>query len=210
MDNVKEYESQIVDLENFFKKELKAFNDVVADESKPEPETPEQEQAEYVVPSLLSPVMKGALMQGLTQELVQASLWKSLANQMQRLGFFGTQKYFTKESAEELGHYQLIVDFMNDLGDMADVPAIEAPTAKAEEIGDALVIAYNKEVEVYNLYKSIYALAVAQDSVVAQFLLQFLNIQKEAVGAYGDLISRYATANKTSEILEFDEYMGEQ
>ena len=141
MNNIKEFESQLVQLEGFLQKETKAFNDVVADESKPEPETPEAEQAEYVVPSLLSPVMKGALMQGLTQELVQASLWKSLANQMQRAGFFGTQKYFTKESAEELGHYQLIVDFMNDLGDMADVPAIEAPTAVAEEIGDALVIA---------------------------------------------------------------------
>ena len=208
MDNIKELESQMIELERTFKSK-KAFNDVVADESKPEPETPEQEQAEYVVPSLLSPSLKAALMQGLTQELVQASLWKSLANQMQRYGFFGTQKYFTKESAEELGHYQIIVDFMNDLGDMAEVPAIEAPTAKAEEIGDALVIAYNKEVEVYNLYKTIYALAVSQDAVVAQFLLQFLNIQKEAVGAYGDLISRYATANKTSEILEFDEYIGE-
>lgn len=210
MDNIKEFESQIVELEKMFKtKSTKAFNDVVADESKPEPETPEAEQAEYVVPSLLSPVLKGALQQALTQELVQSSLWKSLANQMQREGFFGTQKYFLKESAEELGHYQIIVDFMNDLGDMADVPAIEAPTQKAEEIGDALVIAYNKEVEVYNLYKSIYSLALAQDVVVAQFLLQFLQIQKEAVGAYGDLISRYSTANKTQEILEFDEYMGE-
>ena len=209
MDNVKEYESQIVDLENFFKKELKAFNDVVADESKPDAETPEEEQSEYVVPSLLSPELKAALMLGLTQELVQSSLWKSLANQMQRLGYFGTQKYFTKESAEELGHYQIIVDFMNDLGDMADVPMIEAPTAVAGEIGDALVIAYNKEVEVYNLYKSIYALAVQSDSVVAQFLLQFLQIQKEAVGAYGDLISRYKVADATREILEFDEYIGE-
>ena len=58
MNNIKEFESQLVQLEGFLQKETKAFNDVVADESKPEPETPEQEQAEYVVPSLLSPVMK--------------------------------------------------------------------------------------------------------------------------------------------------------
>ena len=209
MDNIKEFESQLVQLESFLQKETKGFNDVVADESKPEPETPEQEQAEYTVPSLLSPEMKAGLQVALMQELVQASLWKSLANQMQRLGYFGTQKYFTKESAEELGHYQIIVDFMNDMGDMADVPTIDAPTQVAEEIGDALVIAYNKEVEVYNMYKALYGLSVQDDSVVAQFLLQFLQIQREAVGAYGDLISRYATANKTSEILEFDEYIGE-
>ena len=199
MKDIKEFESQINELEKQFKSATKVKAEMV------EPETPAQEEAEYTVPSLLSPTLKVALMRGLTQELVQASLWKSLANQMQKCGYFGTQKYFLKESEEELGHYQIIVDFFNDLGDMAEVPAIEAPTAKAEEIGDALVIAYNKEVEVYNLYKELYAIAQAEDSVVAQFLLQFLQIQKEAVGAYGDLIATYRTANRTGEILEFDE-----
>lgn len=202
MNNLKDFEYQINELEKQFKG--KTPN---AKQMPMEPETPAQEEAEYNVPSLLSPRLKTALMRGLTQELVQSSLWKSLANQMQYLGFFGTQKYFLKESEEELGHYQIIVDFMNDLGDMADVPAIEAPTAKVEEIGDALVVAYNKEVEVYNLYKEIYAIAQSEDAVVAQFLLQFLNIQKEAVGAYGDLIATYKTANRTGEILEFDEHI---
>lgn len=209
-----EIEKQISELEKQVKnKKFFAYTDEPMTEQPMEttlePETPEQEANEYQVASLLSPELKDGLNSAIVQELFQSNLWKSLANQMQRQGFFGTQKYFLKESVEELGHYQMIVDFMNDLGDMATVPALDMPMAEAEEIGDALVIAYNKEVEVYNFYKALYAMAMVEDVVVAQFLLQFLQIQKEAVGAYGDLISTYRTANATGEILEFDETMGE-
>ena len=44
--------------------------------------------------SLLSKDMKEGLNDAVQVELQQSSLWKSLANQMQRLGYFGSQKYF--------------------------------------------------------------------------------------------------------------------
>lgn len=162
-----------------------------------------------MVKSLLSANMKKGLQDALQIELYQSNLWKHLANHLQRLGFFGSQKYFLTESAEELTHYQIIADFMNDMGDVADVPAIEAIKDKIETIGDALEIGYETELDVLNQYKDLYKMAEEEDCAVAVFLQQFITIQVKAVGQYGDLLAKYKVAEATKEILEFDEHIND-
>lgn len=157
--------------------------------------------------SLLSSSMKKGLQGAIHIELYQSNLWKSLANQLQKLGFFGSQKYFLAEAKEELEHYQIIVDFMNDMGDLAELPLIEAVKDKVESIGDALEIGYETEVDVLNQYKDLYEKALKEDVTVAQFVLQFIEIQRKAVGLYGDLLAKYKVAEQTKEILEFDEHI---
>ena len=159
--------------------------------------------------SLLSASMKKGLQTAIQAELYQSNLWKHLANQLQRLGFFGSQKYFLAESAEELTHYQIIVDFINDMGDVASVPAIEAVNDKVASIGDALEIGYETELDVLNQYKKIYKQAEEEDCAVAIFLQQFITIQVKAVGHYGDLLAKYKVAEETKEILEFDEHIAD-
>jgi ferritin len=159
--------------------------------------------------SLLSANMKKGLQSAIQTELYQSNLWKHLANQLQRLGFFGSQKYFLAESAEELTHYQIIVEFINDMGDVASVPSIDAITDKVESIGDALDIGYETELDVLNQYKKIYKQAEEEDSAVAIFLQQFITIQVKAVGQYGDLLAKYKIAEETKEILEFDQHIAD-
>jgi ferritin len=159
--------------------------------------------------SLLSPAMKKGMQDAVYVELYQSNLWKSLANQLQRLGLFGSQKYFLAESAEELTHYQMHVEFMNDMGDCADLPKIDAVTDKVTDIGDALEIGYNTELDVYNQYKDFYEKAQDEDVSVAQYVLQFIEIQRKAVGHYGDLLAKYKIAEETKEILEFDEHISD-
>lgn len=159
--------------------------------------------------SLLSPAMKKGMQDAVYIELYQSNLWKSLANQLQRLGLFGSQKYFLAESAEELTHYQMHVEFMNDMGDCADLPKIDAVTDKVTDIGDALEIGYNTELDVYNQYKDFYEKAQDEDVSVAQYILQFIEIQRKAVGHYGDLLAKYKIAEQTKEILEFDEHISD-
>ena len=161
-----------------------------------------------LVKSMLSAEMKKGLQQSIYWELYQSNLWKSLANQLQRLGLFGSQKYFLAESAEELTHYQIIVEFMNDMGDCAELPKIEAIADKVKNIGDALEIGYEIETEVYNHYKDLAKDAMEEDLVVFEFLQQFVKIQREAVGAYGDLLAKYKIAEETKEILFFDKSIG--
>jgi|TARA_R110000868_G_C10640336_1_gene744083 ferritin len=162
-----------------------------------------------LVKSLLNAEMKKGLQQSIYWELYQSNLWKSLANQLQRLGLFGSQKYFLAESAEELTHYQIIVEFMNDMGDCADLPKIDAIEDKVKNIGDALEIGYETETDVYNHYKDFAKDALKEDLAVYNFLQQFIDIQVKAVGAYGDLLAKYKIAEETKEILEFDEHISD-
>jgi ferritin len=159
--------------------------------------------------SLLSPEMKKGMQDAIYMELYQSNLWKSLANQLQRLGLFGSQRYFLAESAEELTHYQMHVEFMNDMGDCAELPKIDAIKDKVTDIGDALEIGYNTELDFYNQYKDFYQQSEDEDVSVAQYILQFIEIQRKAVGHYGDLLAKYKIAEQTKEILEFDQHISE-
>jgi ferritin len=163
------------------------------------------------VKNLLSPSMKKGLQKAIYAELYQSNLWKHIANQLQRLGFFGGQKYFLAESAEELTHYQIFVDFINDMGDVAEVPKIDAIEDEIDSMAAALQVAYDMELDVYNQYKKLYEEADEEDCAVGIFLQQFVTIQLKAVGAYGDLISRYnRCGTNEAAILEFDRYLSKQ
>jgi len=163
------------------------------------------------VKNLLSPSMKKGLQKAIYAELYQSNLWKHIANQLQRLGFFGGQKYFLAESAEELTHYQVFVDFINDMGDVAEVPKIDAIEDEIDSMAAALQVAYDMELDVYNQYKKLYEEADEEDCAVGIFLQQFVTIQLKAVGAYGDLISRYnRCGTNEAAILEFDRYLSKQ
>jgi ferritin len=155
--------------------------------------------------------MKKGLQKAIYAELYQCNLWKHIANQLQRLGYFGGQKYFLAESAEELTHYQIFVDFINDMGDVADVPKIDAIEDDINSIATALQVAYDMELDVYNQYKKFYEEAEDEDVTVGIFMQQFVTIQLKAVGTYGDLISRYnRCGTNEAAILEFDRYLSKQ
>ena len=131
---------------------------------------------------IISADCKKMLDEAVHSELYASNLYKHIANQVQRLGYLGTAKFFLKESADELAHYQRHVDFQNDVGTVAKVPMIEA-------MNDTIETGYETELELYNNYKEWYS-ETSDDPVVQQFLLQFLEIQRTSVGEYGDLLAR--------------------
>lgn len=121
-------------------------------------------------------------------ELYASHLYKHIANQMQRVGYFGAQKFFAGESADELAHYQKIADFMNDMGCMASTPALPACTEKPATLVDAIALGYETELQLMRDYGKWYA--ECQCVFTRQFLLQFLEFQRKSVGEYGDLLAR--------------------
>lgn len=158
------------------------------------------------VKSLLKAEIKKWLNKSGQSELYAHHLYIHLANQLQRLGYFGTQKYFEKESADELTHYYKIRDFVNNMGDILEMPAIESCGDKVLNIGDAIQIFYDTELDLLEQYKDFYKAAEkSEDCITAQFLLQFLQIQQESVGEAGDLLQKYQQASIGKEFIEFDE-----
>jgi ferritin len=140
------------------------------------------------VSNLLDKPTEDMLNKAVHAELYASHLYKHVANQMQRVGFFGTQKFFAGESSDELKHYQLIADYMNDRGTSAKVPALEACTEVATDIVDAIELGYETELQLMRDYEKWYR--ECKCVTTQQFLLQFLEVQRKSVGEYGDLLAR--------------------
>ena len=158
--------------------------------------------------SLLSPEVKACLDEAVHAELYAANLYKHLANQLQRLGYFGAQKFFLAESASELEHYQLHANYQNDSGTVASIPAIEAMDEPIGTLRDAIEAAYDTELQLEKDYIRWYS-ACTKDPVTAEFLLQFLRGQRKSVGEYGDLLARLDLAgDDRAALLQIDNKLG--
>jgi ferritin len=96
------------------------------------------------------------------------------------------------------------------MGGVIAVPQVNAIDEPIFGISQALAL--SKETEYLLLQKYVSAYEAVEDEmedcVTAQFLLQFIEIQRKAVGLYGDLISRLEL--NPSDLLEFDEYLSEK
>jgi len=160
------------------------------------------------VKSLLKPEIKKWFEKSAESEMYAHFLYQYIANQCQRLGLFGAQKYFLKESEDEIKHYNILVGYVNDMGDILDTPSVPKISDKISSIDDALEIAYETELELMNQYKKFYDEAEDKysDCVTSVFLTQFLLIQSSSVGKYGDLIAK---RELKGDIYSFDESMGE-
>jgi ferritin len=155
--------------------------------------------------SFLTPLTTEILEQAIEQELHASHLYRHLANQCQRLGLFGAQKYFKAESADELTHYERIVDFINDRGSVAETPTIESIATEVTSLKDALEAGYEAEVALGAKYADWYKKTVTVEPITGQFLLQFLEIQNKSIGEYADLLQRLDLGG---DILVFDNELG--
>ena len=141
-------------------------------------------------------------------ELYNSHLYRHLANWCQMMGYFGAQKYYLKESEEEVEHYQKVVDYLNDAGGLVTLGSIDAPADDFKTLYDTLVAAYNQEVYTENEYSKL-ASACKDDHVLYDFAIHILQHQRKAVGEYGDLISRYERVkDNSSGILTIDKELG--
>ena len=162
-----------------------------------------------LIKSLLSRPVEAALNEAVQAELYASHLYRHLSNQLQRIGYFGAQKFFAGESADELTHYQKHADYLNDSGTVAKIQTIDAITDQVSSLQDALEIAFETEVQLGKDYDRWYKVA-SDDPTTQQHLLQFLEIQRKSVGEFGDLLTRLARAgNNEAAILLIDQEMGE-
>lgn len=159
--------------------------------------------------NLLSKQTEAMLNEAVQAELYASHLYKHLANQLQRLGYFGAQKHFASESADELAHYQKLADLMNDMGSVAKLPMLEAITDKVATLRDALEIGYETEMQLGADYERWFK-GLADAPMVQQALLFFLEQQRTSIGEYGDWITRLDRAGQNeAAILLIDQELGE-
>lgn len=162
-----------------------------------------------MIKSLLGIAANTVLTEAIAEELHASQLYKHLANQCQRIGLFGAAKKFRDESSDELTHYQLIADYMNDRGGVAMLPDIEAIDEPVTSLVGAIKSAYDAETSLGSKYAKWYSSILSVDPITAQFLLQFLEFQRKSIGEYGDWLSRLELAgDDRCAILIIDKELG--
>jgi ferritin len=157
--------------------------------------------------SLLSTEYKKKINEAIGYELDASNTYKHIANQLQGLGWFGSTAFFQKESKDELKHYQIWVDFVNDRGDVADVPMVKAMKDAIPTLRSAFELYYTKEVTLGEFYNDWYM--DCDDATIHQQLLFFVETQRKSIGEAGDLLSTLdrLMGNSSGELL-FDQQRG--
>lgn len=159
------------------------------------------------VPVIISDADLEIIDAAILEEFKASSMYKHLANQMQRVGFFGAHSYFKSASDEELEHYQKLADFLNQMGSYANIPDIPAFSDEVTTLRLAIETAYKAEYDLGRKYSTWYN--QTQDPFVKQFFLQFLEEQRNAIGEYGDLISRLDLCrDNPAALLQVDKELG--
>lgn len=137
--------------------------------------------------NLLSKEYYNKIIKAITLELSASNLYKHLCNQLQNIGYFGSAEFFKKESKDELKHYQIWADFVNDKGTAAKIPTIEGFTDDITSLKEAFEMYYKKEYDLGEFYNKWYM--ECDDATIHQQLLTFIEIQRTSVGEAGDLLA---------------------
>lgn len=158
--------------------------------------------------SLLKSSDKKSLNEAIGHELYASNFYKYAASCSQKQGLFGAQKFFEAESADELTHYYKLRDFMNDMGDEADMPSIdEVDFKEGIDLMGILDAAYKLEKDLGEFYEEFYF--ATKSAPVQVRIHKFVKIQTKAVGEYGDLIARLSLVGDCpSGLLIIDQELG--
>lgn len=121
------------------------------------------------------------------RELMVSNLYKHLANNLEELGYFGSAAFFKKESEEELKHYQIWADYVNDMGSWLRVPSVEAFDEEFESLMAVFQKYFDEELSLMEFYNEMYM--DCEDATLKQQLLTFIEIQRKSVGEAGDFLA---------------------
>ena len=135
-----------------------------------------------------------------TGELTAEAMYRMIANVAQNMGLFGVQAWALKGAEEEAGHYQKLVNIANDYGIVANYNVeIKTPPSTLAEIIETATLA---ERDLYLKYSE--GAKSFEDVGIHQLSLEFVAIQRLAVGEMLDIKARY---DLNGDIYAFDKYM---
>lgn len=157
--------------------------------------------------SLLSKMEVTKIEDAAQKELEVSNLYKHLSNQLQAIGYFGSAKFFANESGEEIKHYQLWADFMNDRSDVLEVPEVKGYIIEISKLQEAFETYFQHEKELGDFYNEWYM--STKDAAVHQRLIFFVETQTKSIGEAGDFLATLEQCgDDKAALLLFDKHIG--
>lgn len=155
---------------------------------------------------MLTPKSKQILQDSAKDELTAAHHYLHVAAQMQSVGFMGAMAFFESESASETAHYKELRDYVNNMGDVLTIPALDAADTAIPTILNALQYAIEMEEMLLKDYQRRSSEAFQeQDMATFSLLLKFVDRQVQSVGEYQDLIALHY--KNPQDVLLFDQIL---
>jgi ferritin len=138
----------------------------------------------------LSKEVVDLLIERIAGEFSAFALYRSATNWLSDQGFMKASAFFKAESDDELKHAKTIEDLITGFNVIFELPCTGIPDSKFKNLADVLQKAYDMEYELYQAYEDLSAKILEMGELSTfQFLMTFLEIQRNSVIEYSDKIN---------------------
>ena len=137
--------------------------------------------------SLLSSKVESKLNELIGQELHAMYTYVAAANWCQENGYLRAYDFFLGESADEKLHSEILQKYMLDMGSCPELDDIETPDADYECLRCVIDAAFEMETELGMMYSKFASELTSSDFMTLTKIQDFIKIQTEAIGFYGDI-----------------------
>jgi bacterioferritin B len=118
--------------------------------------------------------------------------------------------HFYRQALEERNHAMMIVQYLLDAGEPAQIPGVDAPQTEFSDVVSPVRLALDQERQVTEQIVSLARLARDEGDLVGeQFLGWFLDEQREEVSSMSSLLALVERAEE-SNVLLVEEYLARQ
>jgi ferritin len=136
---------------------------------------------------LLSNKVEGKLNELITDELHAMYTYVAAANWCQENGYLKAYDFFLDESKDEKAHSEILQKYMLDMGCCPSLYDIDEPKSEYCCLSDVVYAALEMESELGKKYSKYASECSGDDFMTTTKLQEFIVIQTEAIGFYGDI-----------------------
>jgi ferritin len=137
--------------------------------------------------SLLSSKVESKLNELIGQELHAMYTYVAAANWSQENGYLRAYDFFLAESADEKLHSEVLQKYMLDMGSCPELEDIDTPEIDCDCLNGVIYQALEMETDLGKMYSEFASDLVSEDFMTLTKIQEFIKIQTEAIGFYGDI-----------------------
>jgi ferritin len=137
--------------------------------------------------SLLSSKVESKLNELIGQELHAMYTYVAAANWSQENGYLRAYDFFLAESADEKLHSEVLQKYMLDMGSCPELEDIDTPEIDCDCLNGVIYQALEMETDLGKMYSEFASDLVSEDFMTLTKIQEFIKIQTEAIGFYGDV-----------------------
>jgi ferritin len=137
--------------------------------------------------SLLSAKVESKLNDLIGQELHAMYTYVAAANWCQENGYLRAYDFFLAESADEKLHSEVLQKYMLDMGACPELDDIDTPEVDCDCLNGVIYQALEMETELGMMYSKFAGELTSSDFMTLTKIQEFIKIQTEAIGFYGDI-----------------------